>query len=143
VRCARQGGRGSAVGGNLAPDNASLDGAAVSEQHPGRVRAVKASPSRLGFERFAQRRITRRLIGDGQEVAGALVAEVELALVIRAPQIVGAGACPSEKPVPVARRRLTGRWTSPCRSKTAWMVLTAGTRTSCASRRTKSSLVVG
>src|SRR2546421_13039579 len=42
-----------------------------------------------GLECFAQEQISRRVIGDSERIAVALVAHEELALVIGAPKIVG------------------------------------------------------
>src|SRR5512135_1878263 len=51
-----------------------------------RSKAVKASSS------FAQQQEARGLIGDGQWIAVAPVAELELALEVGAPQVIGRGA---------------------------------------------------
>ena len=46
------------------------------------------------FERLAQEQVARGLVGDRQRVTVAAVAELELALEVGAPQIVGRG-CPA------------------------------------------------
>src|SRR5262245_22429378 len=81
------------------------------------------------------------MIGDGQRIAVAAVAELELALEVGAPQIVRLRAR--------RQRRSSGAlpWSGhalarPCRSRTAWIVLLAGTRTSPSSRRTRSSRIL-
>lgn len=42
----------------------------------------------IGFHRLAQQQIARRMIGDGQRIAVAFVAEHELTLIVGAPQII-------------------------------------------------------
>ena len=56
-----------------------------------RSKAVQARSSRVDFERFAQEQEARGMIGDGQRVAVAPVAELELTLEVGAPQIVWRG----------------------------------------------------
>ena len=82
------------------------------------------------------------MVGDGQRVAVAAVAELELAFEVGAPQVVGLqrlGTARAPAPGGAARRM---RLTRPWRSSTAWMVLLAGTRTSPSSRRTRSSRIL-
>jgi hypothetical protein len=94
-----------------------------------------------GFKRFTQQQIARGVIGDSEGIAVGLVAELELALVIGAPQVVW--RCPGDSAVPLALwRGLPMRLTNPWRSRTAWMVLIAGTPTSPARRRTRSSRIL-
>ena len=80
------------------------------------------------------------MVGDGERIAIAAVAELELALEVGAPQVVGGGGA---RGVPRARwRGPPPRLTRPWRSSTAWMVLRAGTLTSPDSRRTRSSRIL-
>src|SRR5438270_11568743 len=61
------------------------------------------------------------MVGDGERVAISSIAELELALEVGAPQVVGAS--PSDSGVPRARwRGPPPRLTRPWRSRTAWMV---------------------
>ena len=57
-----------------------------------RSKAVTAVSSRVDFKGLAQQQEARGMVGDGQRVAVAAVAELELALEVGAPQIVGRGA---------------------------------------------------
>src|SRR5450755_961645 len=57
-----------------------------------RSKAVNARFSRVDSERFAQQQEARGVVGDGERIAVAAVAELELALEVGAPQIVGCGA---------------------------------------------------
>ena len=54
-----------------------------------------AGSSRVEFERFAQQQEARGVVGDGQRVAVAAIAELELALEVGAPQIVGQRRLPT------------------------------------------------
>ena len=93
-------------------------------------------------EGFAEQDEARGVVCDGERVAVPAVAELELALEIGAPEVVGA-ASSGEGPVPWARWRLRPlRRTRPWRSRTAWTLLIAGTRTSPARRRTRSSRIL-
>ena len=57
--------------------------------------ALKGPKSQLftvGFHGFAQQQIARSVIGDGERITVAPVAEQELSLVVSPPQLVRAGA---------------------------------------------------
>src|SRR5947207_11810532 len=43
----------------------------------------------VGFQRFTQKQVARGIVGDGQRITIAFVAQLKLALVIGAPEIVG------------------------------------------------------
>ena len=94
------------------------------------------------FEGFAQQQEARGVVGDGQRIAVAPVAELELALEVGAPQIVGRSAVGERRAARAVARPRRARLTRPWRSSTAWIVLLAGTRTSPASRRTRSSRIL-
>ena len=51
-----------------------------------------AGCSRVEFEGFAQEQEARGLVGDGQRVAVAAIAELELALEVGTPELIGHGA---------------------------------------------------
>ena len=68
-----------------------------------RSKAVNARSSRVEFESFAQQQEARGVVGDGERIAVASIAELELALEVGAPQIVG--CAPADSGVPVARWR--------------------------------------
>ncbi len=57
-----------------------------------RSKAVQARSSRVEFERFAQQQEARGMVGDGQRIAVAPIAELELALEVGAPQLIGRSA---------------------------------------------------
>ena len=68
-----------------------------------RSKAVTASVLAGRFEGFAQQQEARGLVGDSQGIAVSAVAELELALEVGAPQVVGRRAL--ERGVPRARWR--------------------------------------
>ena len=55
-------------------------------------KAVTASVFAGRFEGLAQEQEARGMVGDGERIAVAAVAELELALEVGAPEIIGAGA---------------------------------------------------
>ena len=59
------------------------------------------------FQRLAQQQIARGVVGDGERIAVASVAELELALEVRAPEVVGIEPCDSGVPVGPTARRLS------------------------------------
>ena len=77
------------------------------------------------------------MIGDCQRIAVTTITELELALEVSAPQIVGAEPCRKFGPLVDGGRR--SALTRPCRCKTAWIVLFAGTRISPSNFLTRSS----
>jgi len=93
------------------------------------------------LEGLAAQEIARCLVGDRQGVTISAVAQLELALEVGAPQIVG--AADSAVPMALFARFLLRAWlTRPYRSSTACTVLLAGMRTSPARRRTRSSRIL-
>jgi hypothetical protein len=90
------------------------------------------------FQRLAEKQEARGVVGDGEWVAITTVTELELALEIGAQRSLAAES--SDSGVPRARWRGPPlRLTRPWRSRTAWMVLLAGTRIPPESLRTRSS----
>jgi hypothetical protein len=82
------------------------------------------------------------LVGDGERIALAAVAQCECALEIRAPEVVGPPLL-SDNGAPWARcRRRPMRATKPWRSRTQRTVLIAGSRTSPGSRRPSHSRIL-
>ena len=53
------------------------------------LKGSKSGPLLVGFHGFAQQQITRSMIGDGQRITVAFVAQLELALIVGAPQRIG------------------------------------------------------
>lgn len=72
----------------------------------------------VGFQGLTQQQIARTVVGDRERVAIALIAELKLALVVGAPQIVGMPTLRQGVPSARGRRRPIG-FTRPWRSNTA------------------------
>jgi len=74
----------------------------------------------VGFQRFTQEQVARGIVGDGQRITIAFIAQLKLALVIGAPELVGMKALGQRRSFGSARlRRRPIDVTSPWRSSTA------------------------
>ena len=73
------------------------DGQAAVTEQPLERGDDRGFPGR--FEGLAQQQIARRMVGDRQGVTVAAIAELELALEVGAPQVVGIGACRQRRAV--------------------------------------------
>ena len=53
----------------------------------------------IGFQRFTQQQVARAVVGDGQRITIPFIAELKLALVVGAPEIIGQQALGQGRPL--------------------------------------------
>src|SRR5579864_6398962 len=53
------------------------------------IKGWKREVFSVGFQRFTQEQVAGRIVGDGQRITIAFIAQLKLALVVGAPEIVG------------------------------------------------------